>query len=72
MSTDDAVPQTPRMRRRIAPPAEPDEDELARNWSLTPADLTEISHCRGDDHRRRYALQLCMLRTCGRFLDDYR
>jgi TnpA family transposase len=57
-------------RRRIA--VEPSEDELARNWSLTPADLAEISHCRGDDHRRRYALQLCMLRTHGRFLDDYR
>ena len=25
----------------------------------------------GDGHRRRYALQLCMLRTYGRFLDDY-
>jgi TnpA family transposase len=28
--------------------------------------------CRGADHKRRYALQLCMLRTHGRFLDDYR
>src|SRR3954454_10951767 len=26
----------------------------------------------GDDHRRRFALQLCMLRTHGRFLEDYR
>ena len=53
-------------------PAEPSEDELARNWSLTPADLIEIGRCRGDDHRRRFALQLCMLRTHGRFLEDYR
>ena len=70
MSTDDGLPQTARARRRIT--AEPTEDELARNWSLTPADLGEISHCRGDDHRRRFALQLCMLRTYGRFLGDYR
>ncbi len=69
---DDGFPKTARMRRRMALPANPSEDELARNWNLTPADLAEISHCRGDDHRRRYALQLCMLRTYGRFLDDYR
>ncbi len=72
MSTDDDLPQTARPRRRISLPADPTEDELARNWSLTVADLGEIGHCRGDDHRRRYALQLCMLRTYGRFLDDYR
>jgi hypothetical protein len=71
MSIDDDLGQTPRLRRRIALPSEPTEDELARNWSLTPADLAEISRCRGDGHRRRYALQLCMLRTYGRFLDDY-
>jgi TnpA family transposase len=71
MSTDDDLPQTTR-RRRISLPADPTEDELARNWSLTVADLAEIGHGRGDDHRRRYALQLCMLRTYGRFLDDYR
>jgi hypothetical protein len=35
-------------------------------------DRAEIGRCRGDDHRRRCALQLCMLRTYGRFLDDYR
>jgi len=52
--------------------ANPSEDELAQHWSLSPEDLVEISHCRGADHKRRYALQLCMLRTHGRFLDDYR
>ncbi|WP_240342479.1 DUF4158 domain-containing protein [Methylococcus sp. EFPC2] len=71
MSTDDDRQQTVR-RRRLALPAEPSEDELARNWSLASADLVETSHCRGDDQRRRYALRLCMLRTYGRFLDDYR
>src|SRR5512134_750415 len=70
MPTDDDLWQRP--RRRIILPHAPSEDELARNWNLTPADLAEISRCRGDDHRRRYALQLCMLRAYGRFLDDYR
>jgi hypothetical protein len=70
MPTDDDLWQTP--RRRIILPHAPSEDELARNWNLTPADLAEISRCRGDDHRRRFALQLCMLRAYGRFLDDYR
>ena len=53
-------------------PADPDEDELARHWSLTPADLAVIVECRGPDHRRRFAVQLCVMRTHGRFLDEYR
>src|ERR1700759_2351485 len=72
MSTDDDLLQMPRPRRRVVPPNDPSEDELARDWDLTAADLTEINRCRGADHRRRFALQLCMLRTYGRFLDDYR
>jgi hypothetical protein len=48
------------------------EDDLVRDWSLTPADLVLIATRRGPDHRRRFALQLCMLRVHGRFLDDYR
>jgi TnpA family transposase len=71
MSTDDPL-QAPHARGRHVLPAAPSEDELARHWSLTPADLAEIARCRGDDHRRRFALQLCMLRAHGRFLDDYR
>jgi Domain of unknown function (DUF4158) len=31
-----------------------------------------IAECRGPDHRRRFALQLCVMRAHGRFLDDYR
>ena len=62
MSTDDELLEAPRSTcRRVALPAEPSEDELARHWNLTPADIVEISRCRGDDHRRRFAVQLCML-----------
>src|SRR5271165_1851642 len=71
MSTDDLSPLMTPARERAAP-ADPSEDELARHWSLTASDLAEIIRCRGDDHRRRFALQLCMLRAHGRFLDDYR
>jgi TnpA family transposase len=71
MSTADQYLRAP-LRKRIGITADPTEDELTRDWNLSPADLREISHCRGTDHKRRYALQLCMLRTHGRFLDDYR
>jgi TnpA family transposase len=72
MSTDDPSAATAQTRRRTAMSVDPSEDELARNWNLTPADLAVIAACRGADQRRRFALQLCMLRTHGRFLDDYR
>lgn len=72
MSMDDDLSPAARTRRRTLLPADPSEDELARHWSLSLADLTEIARCRGPDHRRRFALQLCMLRAHGRFLDDYR
>ncbi len=71
MSTDDTPAATTQARRRLVP-ADPSEDELARHWSLTPADLAVIAECRGPDHRRRFALQLCVMRAYGRFLDDYR
>ena len=71
MSTPDQLLGTP-VRRRAGIPADPSEDELARYWSLSPVDLREVSHCRGADHKRRFALQLCMVRAHGRFLDDYR
>ena len=53
-------------------PPDPSEDDLARHWSLTPEDLAVTAECRGTDHRRRFALQLCVMRLHGRFLDDYR
>ncbi|MDQ2765253.1 MAG: DUF4158 domain-containing protein [Pseudomonadota bacterium] len=57
MSTDD-FSATAKGRHRLAP-SDPSEDDLARHWSLTPADLAVIAECRGPDHRRRFALQLC-------------
>jgi len=70
MSMDDPL-ATMQSRRRTLPP-DPSEDDLARHWSLTPADLAVIAECRGPDHRRRFALQFCVMRLHGRFLDDYR
>ena len=72
MSIDDDRAATARGRRRLVLPADPSEDDLARHWSLTPADLAAVARCRGADHRRRFALQLCTVRAYGRFLDDYR
>lgn len=52
-------------------PEDPAEEELARNWTLSPADRIEVLRCRGDDNRRRFAIQLCVLRQYGRFLGEY-
>ena len=72
MSTDDPQAVTPQARRRLSIPVDPSEDELAQHWNLTPADRAVIAECRSADHRRRFALQLCVMRTHGCFLDDYR
>jgi TnpA family transposase len=72
MSMGDSTTATSQARRRAAIPADPSEDELAQHWSLTPEDLAAAATCRGPDQRRRFALQLCVVRTQGRFLDDYR
>jgi TnpA family transposase len=52
-------------------PEDPAEEELARNWTLSPADRIEVLRYRGDDNRRRFAIQLCVLRQYGRFVGDY-
>ena len=62
---------SPRSRRSFtALPEEPSEEELARDWTLSESDRAEVWRCRGDEHRR-FAVQLCMLRQYGRFLEDY-
>jgi TnpA family transposase len=63
---------SPRQRSPTIPlPEDPAEEDLARNWTLSPADRIEALHCRGDDSRRRFAIQLCVLRQYGRFLGEY-
>jgi TnpA family transposase len=61
---------TPR-GRGVVLPEDPSEEELARNWTLSEADRSQVVRCRGDDNRRRFAIQLCVLRQYGRFLEDY-
>jgi hypothetical protein len=58
-------------QRGLTLPEDPSEEELARNWTLSEADHAEVLRCRGDHNRRRFALQLCVLRQYGRFLDRY-
>jgi hypothetical protein len=50
-------------------PEDPGEEELAWNWTLSEADKREATQCRGDENRRRFALQLCVLRRYGRLLE---
>jgi len=57
---------------RVLLPVDPNEEELARDFSLSEADKVEVRQCRGDDNRRRFTLQLCVLRKYGRFLGSYR
>ena len=59
-------------RQRYHPIALPDEfsdEELARDWTLTSADLAFL-----EPLSRRYrvlnAVQLCSIQLYGRFLDD--
>lgn len=47
------------------------EDELVRDWTLSESDRVQVLRCRGDDNRRRFAIQLCALRRAGRFLEDF-
>ena len=52
-------------------PVDPSDDELLRHWTLSEADRREVLRCRGDDNRRRFALQLCALRIFGRFVPNH-
>ena len=77
MSTDEASPLLEPIltaRQRCTPitlPIDPSEEELARDWTLSDADKAEVLRCRGDGHRRSFAVQLCVLRRYGRFLTEY-
>jgi hypothetical protein len=63
-------PSLPISRRTppIALPEDPSAEELAQYWTLSNRDKDEVFKCRGDAPRRRFATQLCTLRTYGRFL----
>src|SRR4051794_26808802 len=67
-----AVPQ-PETRRRASGlwlPDEPSEEELARHWTLSETDRREVAQCRRDENRRRFGVQLCVLRNYGRLLES--
>ena len=49
-------------------PEDPSQEELAQYWTLSTQDKQEVFKCRGEAQRRRFAVQLCMLHTYGRFL----
>src|SRR5215510_6137791 len=49
-------------------PEDPSLEELALHWTLSLQDKAEVLQCRGEAQRRRFAVQLCTLRTYGRFL----
>ena len=49
-------------------PDDPSPEELAQHWTLSARDKVGVLQCRGDAQRRRFAVQLCTLRTYGRFL----
>jgi TnpA family transposase len=57
-------------RPSILLPEDPSEEELAQYWTLSARDRAEVMRCRSDATRRRFAVQLCTLRTYGRFLPE--
>ena len=56
---------SPRQVRRsgVILPEDPSDEELARNWTLSESDQREVLLCRGEENRRRFALQLPV--CCG-------
>lgn len=61
------------LRRRspaLLLPEEPGREELAQFWTLPPRDRAEVMRCQGEANQRRFAVQLCALRTYGRFLPE--
>lgn len=53
-------------------PDAPGEEELARDWSLSPEDLDQVNQCRGAYQKLHFAVQLCCLRRHGRFIEPFR
>jgi hypothetical protein len=59
-----------RRRPSLLLPEDPSQEELAQYWTLSARDRAEVMRCRSDATRRRFAVQLCTLRTYGRFLPE--
>jgi hypothetical protein len=63
---------TTRQRRHpVELTEDPNEEELTRDWTLSAEDREAARRCRGEASRLRFALQLCVVRRHGRYLDDY-
>src|SRR5262249_30948509 len=58
-------------RHLLVLPEDPTDEDLVQHWTLSEADTREVLRCRGEDNRRRFALQLCALRTYGRFVPNH-
>lgn len=50
---------------------EPSDERLVADWTLSLEDMREVERCRGEDNRRRFAIQLCCLRNGGGFLETF-
>jgi hypothetical protein len=59
-----------RRRPSLLLPEEPSREELAQFWTLSDHDRIEVRRCQGEANQRRFAVQLCTLRTYGRFLPE--
>jgi len=49
-------------------PEDPNEEELAKDWSISPDDLEEVRRSRHALSKLHFAVQLCVLRKYGQFL----
>jgi hypothetical protein len=67
-TVDEPILLIPRRTPSIVLPEDPSQEELVQYWTLSTRDKEEVFKCRGDAPRRRFAVQLCALRTYGRFL----
>jgi TnpA family transposase len=59
-------------KTEIVLPIDPTVEELAIDWTLSEEDKNIVLKARGDDNIRRLAIQLCVLRKYGRFIENYR
>jgi hypothetical protein len=68
MLPEETLRPSPRRAPAFILPTDPSAEELVQYWTLSARDKAEVSTCRGEAPRRRFAVQLCTLRLYGRFL----